>query len=69
MEKHRILLEVCDTEEAAIALQRRFHRKFHIPLHRILIHPDNIADLATKAEGRLLYGDVVLRIYFSIPVS
>jgi hypothetical protein len=62
MEKHRILLEVCTTDEAAIALQSRFHLKFHIPLDRILIHPDNIADQASKAAGRLLYGDVVLGI-------
>ena len=62
LEKHRILLEVCASEEAAIALQSRFHRRFHIPLNRILVHPDNIADLASKAEGRLLYGDVILGI-------
>ena len=62
MEKHRILLEVCATDETAIAIQRRFHHKFHTPLNRILIHPANIADLASKAEGRLLYGDVILGI-------
>ena len=63
MEKHWILLEeVCATEGAALALQSRFHSRFHILLDRILIHPDNIADQASKAEGQLLYGDVVLGI-------
>ncbi len=36
--------------------------KLLILLHRILMQPDNIADLASKAEGQLLYGDVVLGI-------
>ncbi len=63
MEKHRILLEVCATDDAAAsALQSHFHTKYAIPCNRILIHPANIADPVSKVEGRLLYGDVILEI-------
>jgi hypothetical protein len=46
-------------------LQSKFHLKFGIPIARILIHPDNIADPASKAAARITYGDVIL----SIPAS
>jgi len=62
MEKHRILLESCSTVEDALDLQSHFHRRFRIPLSRILIHPSNVADPAAHAEARLLYGDVILGI-------
>jgi hypothetical protein len=62
MDKHRILLEVCSTDEEAQALQSNFHLKFGIPTERILIHPDNIADPVSKAAARVHYGDVILGI-------
>ena len=37
-------------------------QKYAFPRNRILIHPDNIADPASKVEGRLLCGDIILRI-------
>ena len=65
MDKHRILFETCTTYDEAQALQSEFHLKFGIPIARILIHPDNIADPASKAAARITYGDVIL----SIPAS
>ena len=40
--------------------------KILLLLHRILMHPDNIADLTSKAEGQLLYGDIIV---LEIPAS
>ena len=62
MDKHRILLEICTTDDEARALHSRFHLKFGIPTARILIHPDNIADPASKAAARITFGDVILGI-------
>ncbi len=62
MEKHKILLEVCGDDLQARSIQSYFHDTFRIPLDRIQIHPDNIADPVDKAEARLRYGDVILGI-------
>jgi hypothetical protein len=43
-------------------LQELFHLKFHIPIDRILIHPDNIDFLKAKASARIAYGDIILGI-------
>jgi hypothetical protein len=52
MDKHRILLEACPTDQAAETLQAHFHSKFGIPLERILLHPSNIADTTAQAAVR-----------------
>jgi hypothetical protein len=62
MEKHKILLQVCGDDLQARSIQSYFHDTFRIPLDHIQIHPDNIADPVEKAEARLRYGDVILRI-------
>jgi hypothetical protein len=62
MDKHRILLEICNTDDDARALQSTFNLKFGIPMARILIHPDNITDPVLKAAARITYGDVILGI-------
>jgi hypothetical protein len=62
MDKHRILLEVCTSDIAASNLQDHLHTKYKIPRNRIRIHPDNIVDPVSKAEGRLHYGDIILGI-------
>jgi hypothetical protein len=62
MEKHKILLQVCGDDLQARSIQSYFHDTFRIPLGRIQIHPDNIADPVEKAEASLRYGDVVLGI-------
>eukprot|EP01032_Pedospumella_encystans_P033334 gene33334-37666_t len=62
MDKHRILLEICTTDDEARTLQSKFNQKFGIPTARILLHPDNIADPTLKAAARITYGDVILGI-------
>jgi len=62
MEKHKILLQACADDHLARTIQRYFHDTFKIPLDRIQIHPDNIADPMEKATARLRYGDVILGI-------
>ena len=66
MDKHRILLEVCASDIAASNLQDHLHTKYKIPRNRIRIHPDNIVDPVSEAEGRLHYGDIILGIPASL---
>jgi hypothetical protein len=62
MEKHRILLEICPSEQDALDLREHFHSKFHIPIDRILVHPDNVSAPESKATARMAYGDIILGI-------
>ena len=63
MEKHKILLERCQSVEDALALQNQFCLQFPtIPRDRIHIHPDNIMDEHEQILARSTYGDVILGI-------